>query len=151
MQAKPSSRIVSQSSSAPLQISAGGVQVPFEQSDWQTREPVDPQVVVQLEVIPRQQAKPSSQTMLQSSSMPLQVSPGGEQGLHAQLAPQVRDPVLPQVVGHEPTAPTAQVKPSSMVMSQSSSTPLHDSTGGVHEPQVHIALQTREPGVPQLL
>ena len=58
-QRKPLSQAPSQSSSSPLQDSAGGVQaepVGLVQPIWQIPEPVDPQVVVQSTVKPRAQS-----------------------------------------------------------------------------------------------
>src|SRR5690606_13387547 len=128
----------SQSSSIPLQLSAGSahaegaagmhalVQVPV---------PVEPQLVVQLALCPAAQAKPSSRVPSQSSSTPLHTSAGGVHAaplgiahalVHAPL------PVVPHEVVHETLAPSAQAKPSSGAPSQSSSMPLQVSAGGAH-------------------
>ena len=101
-QVKPSSATVSQSSSAPLQVSTKGVQEPQAQEELQVREPVVPQEVVQVPVVLRQQAKLSSQAVSQSSSAPLQVSAGGVQEPQAQEELQVREPVVPQEVVQVP-------------------------------------------------
>src|SRR5690606_4508548 len=72
--AKPSSTRLSQSSSPPPHVSAGGVHAPHEQSPAQVRLPVDPHDVVHAPVRPAQHAKPSSHAPLQSSSVPLHSS-----------------------------------------------------------------------------
>jgi hypothetical protein len=106
---------------------------------------------VQLTVAPAQQAKPSSQTVSQSSSDPLHVSTGGVHAPGAGVphdAVQVPVPVVPhdavQLVG----SPAQQVEPSSHVPSQSSSCPLQISTGGTHAPATHAALHALVPIVP---
>jgi len=71
----------SQSSSSPLHVSTGAAQVPHVQLAPQDRAPVEPQLVVQICVVPAQQVKPLSQPSTQSSSSPLQISPGGEHAL----------------------------------------------------------------------
>jgi hypothetical protein len=134
-----------------LHTSAGGAHEPHAQLPLHVREPVVPQVVVQLPVRPAQHAKPSSHTVLQSSSTPLQVSAGGEHALYPQLAPHVRDPVVPHVVMHEPLEPAQHAKVSSHIVSQSSSRPLHASTGGVHAPHAQLALHVRTPAVPHVV
>src|SRR5690606_1468592 len=96
-----------------------------------------------------QQPTPSSQAPLQSSSMPLQTSAGGEQTLQAHALEHVRVPVVPHEVVHVPLEPAQQAKLSSQLPSQSSSAPLHASTGGVHVPHVQLAVQVRIPLVPQ--
>jgi hypothetical protein len=151
MQVNPSSMVVSQSSSMPLQASAGGAQPPHAQLELQVREPLEPHVVVHEPVAPAQQPNPSSHEPLQSSSMPLHVSAGGEHADHAHVGLQVRDPVDPQPVVHDPLDPAAHVKVSSRMPSQSSSSPLHASIGGVHVPQLQLDVQVREPVVPQLV
>jgi hypothetical protein len=77
--------VPSQSSSLPLQLSAGGAQLPQVQLALHERVPVVPQPVVQLPIAPRQQVNPSSQVPSQSSSIPLQLSAGGEHVPHVQL------------------------------------------------------------------
>ena len=136
-QAKPSSMTVSQLSSTPLQISSGTVHAPHEQSAAHSRVPVEPHEVVQDPVLPAQHAMPgpSSQAVLQSSSTPLHTSAGGEQTFQPHAPLQVREPVVPQLVMHEPLSPAQQVKVSSHIMSQSSSVPLHASAGGAQVPQ----------------
>jgi hypothetical protein len=124
---KPSSTVPSQSSSTPLHVSDGFVQLSQLHEPLQTRDPIDPHDVRQLPVDPWQHAKPSSQAVLQSSSMPLQVSSGGEQRPHEQTDVQTRDPVVPQLVVHEPVEPLQHTKLSSQLPSQSSSVPLQSS------------------------
>jgi hypothetical protein len=63
---------------------------------------------VQLRLAPAAQVNPSSGTESQSSSRPLQVSAGGAHAPQVQLAPQVRAPVDPQLVVHEPVVPRQQ-------------------------------------------
>jgi hypothetical protein len=151
-QAKPSSTLVSQSSSRSLQVSAGAVHTAASaQPAEQLLVPVEPQVVVQLEGTPAQQAKPSSQRPSQSSSRPLHVSVGGEQALKVQPTPHRRLPVEPQCVVQLDVAPAQQPKPSSQAPLQSSSTPLHVSAGGEQIDQPHARPQVRSPVVPQLV
>jgi hypothetical protein len=126
-QPKPSSTLPSQSSSAPLQVSAGGTHAPTEQSSPHARVPVEPQLVVQLELVPRTHANTSSGAPLQSSSTPLHVSGGGEQTPHEQLVPQTRVPVVPHVVVQSPMLPRQHVNASSHCALQSSSIPLQTS------------------------
>jgi hypothetical protein len=149
--AKDSSIDASQSSSAALQLSTGGVQLPQVHAELQVRVPVDPHVLVHEPLVPRAQANPSSGVPSQSSSAPLQSSAGGRHAPQAHEAEQVRLPMVPQVVGHPPMLPRMQVKPSSAAPSQSSSIALQDSAGGVHIPQVHIALHVLDPVVPQVV
>src|SRR5207245_10004189 len=85
-QANPLSHTLSQSSSRPLQVSAGATQAPSVQAAEHARVPVEPQVVVQADVVPAQHANTLSQPMTQSSSRPLQISAGGVQAPHAQAA-----------------------------------------------------------------
>src|SRR5688500_17511744 len=56
-------------------------------------------------------------------------------------------PRIPQSV----VAPAQQVKPSSQAPSQSSSTPLQASGGGVHDPTVQLALQASVPAELQVV
>jgi hypothetical protein len=147
--ANDSSMRESQSSSPALHVSAGGVHAPNAHAAEHVRDPVVPHVVVQLEVRPAQHVKPSSHTLLQSSSRPLHVSGGGEHALQPHVGLHVREPVVPQLVMHEPVDPAQHVKISSHIMSQSSSRPLHVSVGGVQVPHVHIDVQVREPVVMQ--
>jgi hypothetical protein len=125
---KPSSRVPSQSSSIPLQISVGGVHVPYMQSAPQACVPVVPQLAVQLRLVPWQQPMPSSQAPLQSSSMPLQTSAGGEHASHPQRSVQRRLPAVPHAVTQLPVAPRQHVYPSSQPIAQSSSRPLQTSS-----------------------
>src|SRR5690606_24647107 len=119
--------------------------------------PVLPQLVVQLEGVPRAQAKSSSGTPSQSSSTPLHVSAGGAHAApvgssHALVQAPV--PVVPHAVVHETLPPTLHVKPSSGTPSQSSSTPLQLSTGGVQADAgagSQAAVQVPVPIVPQVV
>jgi hypothetical protein len=122
----------SQSSSAPLHDSAGAAQASQAQEALQTRVPEEPQEVTQVPVEPAGQSKPSSAVPSQSSSRPLQVSAGAAHASHMQATLQPREPAEPQEVTQEPKEPGAQAKPSSGTVSQSSSSPLHDSAGGRH-------------------
>jgi len=136
-QAKPSSAVPSQSSSRPLQASAGAAQAPQVQSAAHGRVPVEPHVVEQAPPVPGVQAKPSSGVVSQSSSTPLHDSTGGVQAAPVGgVQPSVQGPApdVPQVVVHAVERPTAQAKSSSVEPSQSSSTPLQDSAveDGVH-------------------
>jgi hypothetical protein len=139
----------SQSSSVALHVSVGGEQLPQAQLPEQVRLPIEPQVVTQEPVAPAQQAKPSSQVALQSSSIPLQISAGGEHVLQPQEPLQVRVPVVPQLVVQDPLVPAQQVKVSSQLESQSSSIPLQASMGGAQALQPQEAVQVRMPAVPQ--
>jgi hypothetical protein len=86
---KPSSHVPSQSSSRPLQVSGGVLQVTLQaQETPQIRVPVEPQVVVQRVSSPWQHSKPLSQIPSQSSSRPLQVSASVSQLPQVQLSVQ---------------------------------------------------------------
>ncbi len=122
---KSSSTLPSQSSSRPLHVSAGALHALHEQSSRHVRAPVEPQEVVHISLVPCTQAKMSSGTPLQSSSMALQVSAGGAHTSHEQVLVQIRLPVVPHDVMHEPVSPRQQVNVSSQPSTQSSSTPLH--------------------------
>jgi len=126
----PSSICPSPSSSTPLHTSLVGVHVPHVQPAWQVRVPGTPSTV-QLPVLPWQHAKPSSHVPSQSSSTPLQVSAGGAQAPHTHVDEQVFVPLDPHELVHEFVLPLQQPMPSSHVPSQSSSTPLQVSAGGV--------------------
>ena len=141
----------SQSSSAPLQDSAGGLQVPHAQELLHVREPVDPHEVVQDPVSPRQHSPFSSQEPSQSSSTPLQVSAGGTQLPQVQELEHVLEPVELHEVVQVPEVPRQHSKPLSQPFTQSSSTPLHVSAGGTQLPQSQEALQVCRPVVPQLV
>jgi hypothetical protein len=137
-QAESSSVNPSQSSSRPLQPSAGGVQAAGAgrvQLAVQVPVPVEPQLVVQATAVPAAQTAGSSVNPSQSSSLPLQISAGGEQsgpvGI-AQAAVQAPDPVVLQVVVHVVEVPCTQGRPLSGPPTQSSSSPLHSSSGGTH-------------------
>jgi hypothetical protein len=145
------STVPSQSSSSPLHVSAGAMQLPQAQPEEHVRLPVEPHDVVHEPVLPAQQPRPSSHAPLQSSSWPLQTSAGGEHTLQVQLPLQVRVPVVPQLVMHVPLRPAQQAKVSSHMLLQLSSTPLHASMGGVQAPHVQAAVQVRVPVVPQLV
>jgi hypothetical protein len=157
-QANPSSVVPSQSSSTPLQISegvaqaaaAGGLQVLL-----QVPVPVEPQAVVQAtSVASRMQAKVSSITVSQSSSSPLQISVGGLQDPQAQELEQVWEPVVAQLVVQNPELPRTQAKVSSVAVSQSSSSPLHVSIGGVQaapEGMAQVPVHVPLPVVPQVV
>jgi hypothetical protein len=135
-----SSVSVSQSSSIRFPHSSiGGLQaVPAgaAQASVQAPVPVVPQTLVQDTVNPRMQPNPLSATVSQSSSIPLQTSPGAVQasgGAGTQSSPQVPAPgAPPHDVSHGAGRPAAHGKPLSATVSQSSSAPLHDSAGGVH-------------------
>jgi hypothetical protein len=58
----------------PLQVSAGGAHTPHEHTALQVRVPIVPHAVAHASLLARQQAKPSSQVVSQSSSTPLQSS-----------------------------------------------------------------------------
>src|SRR5688500_8090102 len=146
---QPSSAIPSQSSSAPWHASTGGTHAPSVHVGPQVWVPVEPHAVAQDVVLPRTQAKPSSAVPSQSSSPPLQTSAGGLHIPHAHDPEQVRDPVVPQLVMQLPDIPAQHAKPSSQTMLQSSSIPLHISAGGEHALQAQLALQVREPVLPQ--
>ena len=153
LQSKPSSIIPSQSSSRRLQLSTGGVHAPQAHPLPQVRVPTLPQTVVQLPSAPAQHAPtPSSQTPSQSSSIPLQTSAGGVHACHEHEPLQLRVPVEPQVVSHDPVEPAQHADVSSQIVSQSSSVPLHTSTGGVQvphsQPEVQVCVP---PGVPHAL
>jgi hypothetical protein len=147
-QGKPLSGVASQSSSAPLQVSGGGVQAEgegIEQLLVHVPDPVDPHTVVQATVLPLTHANTSSMSVSPSSSRPLQIS------LVAVHAPQAQDeehvlvPGAPVVVVQPPMLPWQQPKPLSQAPSQSSSTPLQVSAGGVQGPQAQADEQTRVP------
>jgi hypothetical protein len=105
-----SSQAPSQSSSLPLQTSAGVWQGSHVQPLLQALDPVVPHEVEQLPLVPLQHSDPSSQAPSQLSSAPLQaISPGGVQadgsGMR-QSDVQVPVPVEPQAVAQgTPVAP----------------------------------------------
>jgi len=136
--AKVSSVSPSQSSSAALQSSAGGVQAPHVHEAEQSRLPVVPQPVVHVPVEPCRHSNPLSATMSQSSSAPLHTSAGGVQVPdQAQEAVHASVPMVAHAVVHERDEPARQVKPSSLSPSQSLSAPSQVSIGGVQEPHTH--------------
>jgi hypothetical protein len=90
---------------------------------------------------------PSSVTPSQSSSAPLHVS-AALQALQVQEPEHVCVPDPPHEVEQPPVEPMTHAKPSSVEPSQSSSRPLHVSTGPPQAPQVQEAVQMRVP-VPQ--
>ena len=110
-QMKPLSAAPSQSSSRPLQLSAGGLQALQAQPLAQVLSPVEPQEVVQLPVAASTQAKPLSLLPSQSSSLPLQLSAGGMQLFQVQAAPQAPAPTVPQLVLQAPLLPAAHCQP----------------------------------------
>ena len=110
-QVNPLSQPLTQSSSTPLHVSDGGVQVPHAQELLQVCVPVVPQLVVQLPELFRQQVNPLSHAPLQSSSTPLQVSDGGTQLPQSQLELQVCWPVVPHDAVHDCVASSKQVSP----------------------------------------
>jgi len=118
-----------------LHISSGGVQCGGggkPQLFLQVPSPVEPQVVAQDVGCPAQQANPLSQIVSQSSSSPLHVSTGGTHVSHSQEEEQVRVPEEPHDVSHGSPVPAQQLHPLSQIVSQSSSSPLQTSSGGVH-------------------
>jgi hypothetical protein len=154
MQAKVSSRRELQLSSSPLHVSAGGVQAEVggrAQVAVQVPVPVLPHVVLQETGSPSRQEKISSVAPSQSSSSALHVSAGGGQAAGkgtVQSARQVPVPGVEHVVRQDTVEPNAQAKPSSAVMSQSSSMPLHVSPGGAQSAprgNVQSPRQTPEP------
>jgi hypothetical protein len=147
----PSSVRVSQSSSQPLpQISVGAQQVPSVHVAEQSVVPAAPQVLVQATPVAfRRHANPLSATVSQSSSAPLHASAGGTQVPHVQPDTHVWLPVLEHDVVQFRVAPSAQVNPLSITVSQSSSIPLHTSVAvAVHDPQAQLAPQVRVPAHP---
>src|SRR2546428_583650 len=102
--------------------------------------PCEPQVVVHTRCVPGvHSAQPSSMRPSQLSSRPLpQISAGGVQvGVHLPRASQVCLPWEPQVVVHGRCAPGVHsAQPLSTTPSQSSSTPLPQSSWGGSQPEV---------------
>jgi hypothetical protein len=159
-QANVSSAPPTQSSSRPLQISAGGVQTDGSgsvQVDVQVPDPVDPHVVVQDTEEPLTHANVSSGPPVQSSSRPLQISAGGvhaHDGGMVHVPEQVPVPVVPHDVVHATAVPWTHGKVSSGPPMQSSSRPLQISTGGVHADgsgRVQVEEQTPVPVEPQVV
>jgi hypothetical protein len=109
--------------------------------------PVNPRPsVLHAVVMPRQHPRPLSHKPSQLSSRPLHVSAGGAQTVsETQPGRHARVPVELHVVVQLALVPDTHGKPSSRIVSQSSSTPLHVSAGGVHEPQPHAASHVRVP------
>jgi len=134
--AKPSSARVSQSSSRPLHVSAGGVHEEGAgrvQVEEQVPVPVELQVVVHGVGLDMTQGSPSSGSPLQLSSRPLHTSTPALQSVPVgipQPTVHVPVPVDPQSVVQETGLPAAQSKPLSGPSTQSSSSPLQVSTGG---------------------
>ena len=98
----------SQSSSAPLQVSAGGVQfagVGLVQLVVHIPVPVEPHVVVQETVLPLAHSNPSSTSVSPSSSRPLQISLVAVHVLHVQDEEHVLVPGAPEVVLQLPMLP----------------------------------------------
>ena len=95
---------------------------------------------------------PSSHDVSQSSSRPLHVSAGAVQAAGAGVPHAVVHipvPVVPHVVVQLVEPPAQHVKPSSHNVSQSSSVPLHVSTGGTQAPTTQEPEQVLVPAVPQ--
>jgi hypothetical protein len=110
-QGKPLSGVASQSSSAPLQVSGGGVQAEgegIEQLLVHVPDPVDPHTVVQATVLPLTHANTSSMSVSPSSSRPLHSSPFATQLPHAHEAVHWRLPAWPPGVVQDPMAPLQQ-------------------------------------------
>jgi hypothetical protein len=127
--ANPSSGVESQSSSKPLQTSAGGVHVVGSvHVSVQIRVPTVPHPLAQGEAVPRAHAKPSSSMPSQSSSIPLQLS----------VLVALQAPNEPAVHVSTPAAPHAfihgRVTPSSTSPLQSSSTLSQSSTPSATQP-----------------
>jgi len=127
----------SQSSSTPLQISPGGAQF-VPEGIWhalvQVPVPHVPHGVMQETDDPMTHGNPLSGTVSQSSSELLQISAGGVQSAaegywHASV--QSPDPAVPHEDVQLTADPRAHGKLSSGTVSQSSSTPLQRSSGGV--------------------
>jgi hypothetical protein len=154
--AKVSSGPPVQSSSRPLHVSAGGVHAEgtgIVHVDEQVPVPVEPHVVVQDVDRPITQAKVSSASPLQLSSTPLQISAPAAQSVPVgtvQVLVQVPEPVEPQVVVQATVDPAAQSNPSSGSPSQSSSTPLQVSTGGLQSAPAGTTQPTPQIPVPVL-
>jgi hypothetical protein len=95
-QAKPLSAAPSQSSSTPLQVSAGAWQlaaVGYRQSSPHIPVPMDPQVVVHAVSLFMGQSNPSSMEPLQLSSMPLHTS-SAETNVHSTSHPSDGSPLM---------------------------------------------------------
>ena len=151
-QANVSSAPPTQSSSSPLHTSTGGTHVPHSQFvPPQVCSPTDEQLVVQLRTAPSTQANVSSGPPTQSSSSPLHVSAGGVHVPQVQDDPQVSVPVVEHEVVQLRVAARTQSKPLSAPPTQSSSSPLQISDGGVHVPQTQVSLQVRLPVDAQLV
>jgi hypothetical protein len=154
-QANPLSAAVSPSSSHPSHVSARR-HAPHVHDEPHVWVPDPPQAWVHDRPAPRAQSKVSSVPPSQSSSTALQVSAGGVQAAGSgivQVVVQVPEPVVPQVVVHEVGRLRAQSKVSSVPPSQSSSTALQVSAGGVQAAPVGTAqasVQVPEPVVPQV-
>jgi len=136
-QANPLSHAPSQSSSMPLHVSAGGVQSAGDgmvQSSPHTPVPALPHVVVQLTEVPITQSNVSSAAPLQLSSIPLHISGPEAHALPvgiSQVEEHIPLPSVPQSVMQSTSTPLGHGKPLSTAPSQSSSTPLHVSSGGL--------------------
>jgi len=146
-QAKPLSAAPSQSSSRPLQVSAGGRQPVGSPAALQIVVPVVPQDVMHGVLVEQQ---PSSARPSQLSSRPLHDSGGGTHASQAQVALHERWPADPQAVMHVPIEPAMQAKPLSIMPSQSSSRRLHASAGGLQPLGLPAASQVVVPIEPQL-
>ncbi len=129
--ASPLSHTLSQSSSTPLHVSAGGVQEPQAQEEEQTLLPVESQDVVHAPSSSLQHANPLSHASSQSSSAPLHVSGGGLHVLQLHVDVQVLIPAELHAVVQNSVIPLQHSSPLSQNVSQSSSPPLQISAGGV--------------------
>jgi hypothetical protein len=145
--AKPLSAAPSQSSSRPLQVSAGGRQPVGSPAALQIVVPIVPQEVAQGVLVEQQ---PSSTRPSQLSSRPLHISGGGTHASQAQVALHMRWPADPQAVMQVPIEPAMQAKPLSIIPSQSSSRRLHASAGGRQPLGLPAASQVVVPIEPQL-
>jgi len=163
-QAKPLSQPETQSSSAPLHVSAGGVHAGFHVQDAEhVCVPDDPQPVAQLRIDPGVHSPVAQPLHGPHMQVPRHVRVSVPPHVHDRVSvapgehtpPPVQLPHAPQAqpamhvlvcVAHRPqlcvaVAPRQQVNPSSHAASQSSSAPLHVSAGTVHAPHVHAAEQ----------
>jgi hypothetical protein len=146
----PSSVLPSASSSHALQTSVRVHELQREQSEAHVWLPVSPQTV-QVLVDACTQVNASSVAASQSSSRALQVSAGGVQAAASgisQAAVQVPCPTDAQAVVQETVEPARQVKPSSAVVSQSSSTPSQVSRGATQAAPVGMAQESVQTPVP---
>jgi hypothetical protein len=148
---KPLSVAVSQSSSRALHDSTGAVHPAtpgMPQVAVHVPAPVDPHEVGHVTGAPRMQGNASSVSPSQSSSRALHVSRGGVQSRPvgtSHVAVHVPVPSVPHDAVHVTVVPWMHAQSSSVPPSQSSSVPLHTSTGaaqsapvGGTQPSVHV-------------